>query len=80
MKKSLKSLIISLVISCFIAFAYTSTAQEPPHPPTEKGTEYNHGPANGAPVGGGVYILLVLAAAYGAYQMYRTRSRESVTE
>jgi hypothetical protein len=82
MKKSLKPLIVSLILFYFIAIGYAGLAQEPPHPPpppSEKGTGTNHGPA-GAPIESGVTVLLAMGAAYGAFKLYRMRSRVSVSE
>lgn len=82
MKKSLKFLFVSLILLCSIIFAQSSMAQEPPHPPSEKGTDINHGPGGpaGAPIGSGMTILLAMAAAYGAFKLHQMRSRISVTE
>jgi|WetSurMetagenome_2_1015567.scaffolds.fasta_scaffold1682744_1 hypothetical protein len=82
MKNSIKPFIFSLVIFFFMAFTQSSPAQEPPHPPSEKGTDTNHGPGgpSGAPIGSGMTILLVMGAAYGAFKLYQVRSRVSVIE
>jgi hypothetical protein len=82
MKKSIKPFLVTLLLFCFMAFGYTGLAQvqEPPHPPAEKGSGYNHGPGNDAPVGEGYAILLVLSAAYGSLKFVRMRRKESVTE
>jgi hypothetical protein len=79
MKNLIKPFIFSLVIFFFMAFAQTGLAQEPPHPPSEKGTDTNHSPA-GAPIGSGVTILLAMGAAYGSFKLYQLRSRFSVSE
>jgi hypothetical protein len=79
MKKSLKSLFVSLILFCFVAFAYTAVAQEPPHPPSEKGTDANQAPA-AAPIGSGLTVLLAMGAAYGALKLYQMRSKVSITE
>jgi hypothetical protein len=72
MKKSLNSLFVSLILLFFFALAYTGLAQGPPPPPSEKGTEYNHGPA-GAPIDGGFGILLILGSAYAAKRVFDAR-------
>lgn len=62
-----------------VVFALTvqlaSIAQVPPHPnggkiPGSAGT--NNAPVGGgAPVGNGMFILIVLAAAYSGYKVYK---------
>jgi hypothetical protein len=79
MKNLIKPFMFSLIILFFMAFAQTGLAQEPPHPPSEKGTDTNHSPA-GAPIGSGVTILLAMGAAYGLAKLYQMRNRVSVTE
>jgi hypothetical protein len=79
MKKSLKPLFISLMFLFFFASARIGLAQEPPHPPSDKGTINNHGPA-GAPIGSGLSVLLVMGAAYGAFKLYQVRTKAPVTE
>ena len=81
MKNLIKPFMFSLIILFFMAFSQTGMAQEqePPHPPSEKGTDTNHGPA-GAPIGSGVTILLMMGAAYGAAKLYQMRSRVSISE
>jgi hypothetical protein len=82
MKNSIKPFMFSLVILFFMAFTQTSPAQEPPHPPSEKGTSTNHGPGGpaGAPIGSGMTILLAMGAAYGAFKLHQLRSKVSVSE
>lgn len=64
MKISINSLTIILFV--FIAFVYTPSAfaQEPPPPPPAHGSGGNV-PGGGAPIGGGAFILTLLAIGYG---------------
>ncbi len=68
MKKQFKTLMIALVFSLF---AYNGFAQVPPPPPN--GGHGQSGNQNGgsAPIGGGMFILLGLGAAYGGRKLYR---------
>ena len=79
MKESLKSFFVSVTLLFFLAFAGTILAQEPPHPPSEKGSGTNQAPA-GVPVGNGLYVLLVLGVAYGGLKFYQIHNRFSVAE
>jgi hypothetical protein len=79
MKKSLKPFMLSLFILCFMAFAKIGLAQEPPHPPSDKGTSTNQSPA-ATPIGNGLTILLAMGAAYGAFKVYQMRRKVLITE
>jgi hypothetical protein len=78
MKKSLKFMFITLMLLFAITSAHIGLAQEPPHPPSEKGSNDNHGPS-GVPIDGGLSILLAMSAAYGALKMYQVRTKAPVT-
>jgi hypothetical protein len=71
-----KSIIILLVI---MASAATTNlfAQVPPPPPPHNGT--GNTPGGNAPIGGGLFILLGLGAAYGGKKLY-DNSKESIEE
>ena len=64
----------SLITLIFVAFTQIGLSQEPPHPPSEKGTDTNHGPA-GAPVDPGTGIFLILAGVYGLRKIYDVRKK-----
>ena len=78
MKKSLKPLMFSLILLCFMAFARTGIAQGPvpPPPPDVKGSNENKGPA-GAPIDPGTGIFLILAAGYGMKKVYDGRRKSA---
>ncbi len=42
----------------------------PPDPPSQHGLNGNQDNGGGAPVSGGVFILIGLAGAYGGYRFY----------
>ncbi|MFZ4521019.1 MAG: PID-CTERM protein-sorting domain-containing protein [Bacteroidales bacterium] len=71
MKKSIKPFAFSLVLLGLVAFSQVTSAQAPPPPPAEKGSGTNKAPGGGAPIDGGLYITIALAAAFAAW---KTRS------
>ncbi|PIQ31054.1 MAG: hypothetical protein COW63_08520 [Bacteroidetes bacterium CG18_big_fil_WC_8_21_14_2_50_41_14] len=80
MKKSFVQLLI------IVSFTFTSTfllAQDapppPPPPPSDHGGTGNAPADGGAPIGGGLFILLGLGAAYGGKKLYDLR-KESIEE
>jgi len=52
-----------------------SLAQSPPPPPGDHGSTGNQDP-RGAPIDGGLGILLALGAGYGVYKLYRARKKQ----
>ncbi len=74
MKKILKNIIKAFAILLFVSAAYTVSAQGPPPPPSGSegsgGTSGNQLGGN-APIGGGLFILLGLGAAYGGRKLYQ---------
>lgn len=67
--KDLKIVFVTLLIACLITFSTALLAQDPPPPPPA-----NHGGsgnAEGAPIGGGLFILLGMAGVYGGYKGYK---------
>jgi hypothetical protein len=71
MKKTIKSLTLSLILLISIAFAQTGLAQgaDPPPPPSENGTNGDEG--GGAPVDGGIAVVLALVAGYGSWKLFK---------
>ena len=61
-------MLFSLILLGCMAFAQISFAQAPPPPPAEKGSGTNKAPGGNAPVDGGVYIVLAIAAGFGAWK------------
>ncbi len=68
MKKICKFLIVFFILnsSFFISFA------DSPPPPAEHGATGNQDP-KGAPIDGGLGILLALGAGYGGMKLYKNR-------
>jgi len=72
----MKKIVVPLLIlfGLFFCLATPSLkAQEPPPPPGGHGESGNQDP-RGAPIDGGLGILLGLGAAYGGWKWYKTRS------
>jgi len=70
MKKVIKFLIVFLFLngSSLIGLA------DPPLPPSEHGATGNSDP-KGAPIDGGLGILLALGAGYGSLKLYKNRKK-----
>jgi hypothetical protein len=78
MKKTFKSLKITMLALSFLAIAESSLAQGPPPPPSgdgAKGSSSNHAPGgtSGSPIGNGTFVLLALAMVYGVKKVYKGR-------
>ncbi len=55
-------------------------AQTAPNPPANHGSNFNQSPSGGgAPIGGGLFILLGLGTAYGGKKLYERR-KEALEE
>jgi hypothetical protein len=69
MKKQITSLLFTIVLTVFTVNGF---CQAPPPPPTGAGHGAT-GNQNGgsAPIGGGLFILLGLGAAYGGKKLYK---------
>jgi hypothetical protein len=75
MKRNLNIFIALLFLMAFFTIVTPAFAQEPPHPPSVgHGTKGNQAPA-GAPIDGGLSILLALGAAYGARKYNNKKSK-----
>ena len=72
MKKQIITLIFTIV---FTLFAFNGFSQEPPNPSFEHGLN-NDQPGGNAPIGGGLFILLGLGAAYGGKKIYDIKKEE----
>jgi len=81
MKKSLKSLLLPLIILCFMALAQVGLGQAPtpPPPPSNHGQNGNQGPLGEAPIDGGVLVSLAMVAGYGAYKWLKVVQKKSQT-
>jgi hypothetical protein len=72
MKKAIK--ILALTASILIVPMFLS-AQPAPWDPTIGGGEGNYPVGGGAPIGGGLIIMLALAAGYGTKKVYDARKK-----
>ncbi len=74
MKRLLKSLFITFVFVSLIMLAQVTFA-DPPAPPPGHGSSGDGQPV-GAPIDGGLSILLVMGAAYGGKKLYQARKEK----
>ena len=74
MTTKLKTLTITLLIVGATLITLNAKADAPPPPPPEHG-ETGNVPGGGAPIGGGLFILLGLGAAYGGKKIYEMRKK-----
>lgn len=81
MKKIINNLLKAFVIVLMVSIAYSSEAQPPSTPPggvSGTGNSSNNS-QGGAPIGGGLGILLAMGAAYGGKKLFDAR-KESLEE
>ena len=72
MKNLKKTLGITILCIIFGLFTITAFSQGPGAPPPPgHGSEGNQDQGGGAPIGGGLFILLGLGAAYGGVKGYK---------
>jgi len=71
MKKLLTTLLILIVTATFTPLL----AQDPPPPPGDHGLSGNQNTGN-APIGGGLFILLGLGAAYGGKKLWDLKQEQ----
>ena len=77
--KKIKNTLKVLIVVMFVSFAYTVEAQPPPNPPGgSNGSTNSSGNSLGgnAPIGGGLFILLGLGAAYGSRKLYNLNKEQ----
>ncbi|MDA3943784.1 MAG: hypothetical protein PF694_09640 [Bacteroidetes bacterium] len=68
----MKKIIVTALFLLSISFGASQlSAQAPPPPPDGHGATGNQDAGGGAPIGGGLGILLALGAAYGGRKVYR---------
>ena len=81
MKKIIKNMLKAFVIVLMVSIAYTVEAQPPPPPGGATGNGNNSGNSQGgsAPIGGGLFILLGLGAAYAGKKVYDMRTEKEVS-
>ena len=70
--------ILLIVIITFATISSEVFAQAPPPPPPGHGSTGNQTGGN-APIGGGLFILMALGAAYGGKKLY-DRSKDNLEE
>lgn len=69
---------IIVVLGLFLGLSFSALAQGPPPPPADgHGVTTNEAPGGGAPVGGGLAILLGLGAAWGTRKLMKARRKEA---
>ena len=78
-------IIFGIIFIAGLLFTVTPTQAQspPPPPPAEHGVDGNSNPRGGAPIDGGLGILLALGAAYGGkklYQAYKEKKESSEEE
>ena len=73
----MKSKILLFVFSLVFCFSIDFVNSQPP-PPGNHGSEGDEAPSNGggAPIAGGIGILVAMGAAYGARKWYLTKKEE----
>ena len=73
MKNVLKHAKVTLILTLFIGWGLVAMAQGPPPPPGGGHGQTDNQPANGggAPIGGGIAILLSMGAAWGGRKAYK---------
>ncbi|MBU2652115.1 MAG: hypothetical protein KKA81_14390 [Bacteroidetes bacterium] len=75
MKHLISTLIIALFLTIFVSG--TAFATSPPPPPPGHGSSGNV-PGGGAPIEGGIAILLSLGLGYAGMKVYRARRKALV--
>ena len=75
MKNRIKQFSIALLLTLFMGLNLTVFAQGPPPPPGDHGATGNQAPANGAPIGTAVTLMLSLFGAYGAKKAWDSRKK-----
>lgn len=74
MKKVIKNILVFTLLICFTLTATTIFADLPPDPGTG-GPGNGDIPVGGSPIGGGLFILISLALAYGGSKVMEYRKR-----
>jgi len=70
-----------LALAAFIVVPLITLAQGPPPPPGQPGAPGNNGQTPvGAPIDGGLGVLLALGLGYGGYKIYKIKKSTADTE
>ena len=75
----MKTNIFKPVFICFVIamfFLNPNINAQVPDPPAQHGENGNTEPGGGAPIGGGLLILLGLGAGYGAKKLYDIKKKK----
>lgn len=81
MGKRIKLILLGLAITAGTLSLNYVYAADPPPPPTGGGSGgHNLGGNQGAPIDGGLGILLALGAGYGGLKFYKARKKKSIAE
>ena len=75
MNKILTTFLPIIFSFLFILSAQSLLSQSPPDPPSGHGSSSNQN-SGAAPIGGGLFILLGLAAAYGGKKLYEANKEK----
>ena len=80
MKNTQNNILKAIAVLLFVGASYTVAAQPPPPPNGGSGGTNTQSDKLGgnAPIGGGLFILLGLGAAYGGRKLYQVK--EELTE
>jgi len=73
MKKRILMLTLTALLSLFVVPGFS---QDPPPPPGSGHGQTGNQNGGNAPVGGGLFILLGLGAAYGSKKVYNLNKKE----
>jgi len=73
MKTKIKLLTIAFLILTATFITTNAKADDPPPPPPPGHGSTGNVPGGGAPIGGGLFILLGLGAMYGGKKVYNYR-------
>ena len=77
MKKYLLTILMALTLTLWTGNAFSQSVPPPPSSHGATGNQEANG--GGAPIGGGLFILLGLGAAYGGKKLYDNR-KEALEE
>ena len=77
----MKNIIRILFVAVFVSLGVSLLAQAPPAPPGNPSTGGGGGGGPvGAPIDGGLGILLAMGAAYGGKKLYKSRKDKNKAE
>ena len=66
-----------LIASIFFIMLSTGVMAQPPDPPEGHGEGDDELPGGGAPIGGGLFMLLGLGVAYGGRKFYKMKEQST---